>query len=55
MSWQIIITMKDLNDLKNVFVMNVEIIVRHNCKSDLQTFRSTEVVTRRIDKVQEEI
>ena len=30
----------------------MEVIVRCNCRSDLWTFRSTEVVTRRIEKMQ---
>ena len=43
------------NGLTNLFTINVEVIVGCNCGSDLWTFRSTEVVTRRTERMQEKI
>ena len=39
----------------NLFVINVEVIDRCNCRSDICTFRSREVVTKRVERVQERV
>ena len=39
----------------NLFAINVEVIVGCNCRSDLWIFRSTEVVTRITERMQEKI
>ena len=37
----------------NLFAINVEVIDRCNCRLDICTFRSREVVTKRAERVQE--
>ena len=39
----------------NLFVINVEVIDKCNCRLDICTFRSREVVIRRAERVQERL